>query len=130
MTCQLSVQAVMDIWETHALPGKIEKSADSIKFPLLATSSLTAGDQWKQLCDIDISLGDGSFIMASFVTFYDKETKHANRGSSPRPPKIQSRVKKSERRAIRISDQKSSKPFELAIFDRPFSDFWAWLFFE
>ena len=45
---ELSVQEVTDIWEAHALHREIEKLANSIKFPLLPTSSLTAGDQWKE----------------------------------------------------------------------------------
>ena len=59
---ELSVQEVTDIWEAHALHREIEKLANSIKFRLLPTSSLTAGDQWKELCEIDFSLG-GSFII-------------------------------------------------------------------
>ena len=88
---ELTAQEVIDIWEAHALHREIEKLADSFKFPVLPTSSLTASDRWQELCEIDFSLG-GSFIinpdidethipailelMASFVTFYDKGTKH------------------------------------------------------
>ncbi len=88
---ELTAQEVVDIWEAHALHCEIEKLANSIKFPLLPISSLTAGDKWQELCEIDFSLG-GSFIinpnldkthipailelMATFVTFYDEGTKH------------------------------------------------------